>query len=424
MRVAVAGLGKLGLPLATVLANAGHWVVGADRSQKIVDCVNRGEAPFEEWGLQEAIQSAGSSLKATTNTTEAVAASEVTFILVPTPSDETGQFSNEYVLQACDEIGAALKEQPNWHLVVVSSTVMPGSTNGVIRERLEAVSGKKVGPGFGLVYSPEFIALGSVIQDMKRPDMVLIGASDARSAETMERLAFTWLEDEATPVHRLSLVDAEIAKISVNAYVTMKISYANTLAAICEGVPGASASSVLNAVGSDRRVGGRYLQPATSFSGPCFPRDSKAFAVFAEDVGANSALPRATDNVNVDQITRLIDKVHDHAKDQSVSILGLSYKAGTPVWEESAGVTLAMELRRVGWTVSVYDPMARPWNDLLGNPPHVAGSAEECISQSSLVVVCTPWHEFRKVDYSKKTVIDCWGIVRSAKKLVRIGEGC
>lgn len=422
MKIAVAGLGKLGLPLATVLANAGHQVIGADRSQKIVDLVNAGTAPFEESGLQEAIESAGDSLSATTDTTAASLVSDVTFILVPTPSDEDGKFSNEFVLEACDEIGVAIKDE--WHLVVVSSTVMPGSTGGIIKERLEAASGKKAGRDFGLVYSPEFIALGSVIRDMRRPDMVLIGAFDVLSAQVMEKLAFTWLEDSETPVHRLSLVDAEIAKISVNAYVTMKISYANTLAAICEAVPGASASKVLAAVGSDKRVGNRYLQPATSFGGPCFPRDSIAFGAFAKATGAEAHLAKATDKVNYEQTERLVEKICEHAEDNKIGILGLSYKPGTPVWEMSAGVSLAVRLALYpAWDLSVYDPMAHPWQTLM-DPPFVAETAEECVQRSSLVVICTPWHEFRKIDYKDKTVIDCWNIIRSAKKLVTIGEGC
>lgn len=418
MRVAVIGLGKLGLPLATVLANAGHQVIGADRSQKIVDAVNAKSAPFEEWGLQEALEGAGDLLSATTDSVLAARNAQVSFIIVPTPSDEHGRFSNEYVLEACDEVGAAIKDQDEWHLVVISSTVMPGSTNGVIRERLEAASGKKMGQGFSACYSPEFIALGTVIKDMQNPDMVLIGQSDTRAGDVMEKLALSWIQNEAV-IHRLSVIDAEIAKISVNAYVTMKISYANTLAEICEKTPGADALQVAKAIGSDRRIGYRYLIPATAFGGPCFNRDSVAFGQFAKDAGVSAPLADATDEVNDHQIRRLIELIKSHGTGK-VSILGLAYKSGTPVHENSVGVDVAVAMLAGGWQVFVYDPMARPWGS---EGPAVALSAEECVSKSDLVVVATPWHEFRSVNLRGKTVIDCWGIVRSAGKLFRIGEG-
>ena len=228
----------------------------------------------------------------------------MSLLLVPTPSDDRGAFSNEHVLAAIDEIGRGLATRDGYHVVVVESTVMPGSCASELIPALERASGRRVGENLGLCYSPEFIALGSVIRDMLEPDMVLIGESDARSGEMVERLYAGVCENDP-PVRRMSLVNAELTKIAVNTYVTMKISYANTLADMCERLPGADVEAVTDALGLDTRIGRKYLRGAIAYGGPCFPRDNKAFAALARDLGTTPLLAEATDSVNVAQTTGL-----------------------------------------------------------------------------------------------------------------------
>ncbi len=169
---------------------------------------------------------------------------------------------------------------------------------------LERASGRRVGETLGLCYSPEFIALGNVIRDMLEPDMVLIGESDPRAGDVLERLYRGVCENDP-PFRRMSLVNAELTKIAVNTYVTMKISYANALADMCERLPGADVDTVTDALGLDTRIGPKYLRGAIAYGGPCFPRDNKAFAVLARDLGAEPLLAEATDAVNVAQTDRL-----------------------------------------------------------------------------------------------------------------------
>ncbi len=176
-------------------------------------------------------------IRATDDYSDAIAHSDVTFIIVPTPSDSNGVFSNKYVLAAIKPIGKALQNKNEFHLVVITSTVMPGSTGGEIREALEAASGKRCGEGFGLCYSPEFIALGSVIHDMLYPDFILVGESDSKSGEILASIYRNLCENNP-PVSHMNLVNAELAKISVNTFVTTKISYANMLGEICERIQG------------------------------------------------------------------------------------------------------------------------------------------------------------------------------------------
>src|SRR5215217_897478 len=188
MQTSVIGLGKLGAPLAAVLASKGFPVVGTDLNPAFVDAINAGKAPVDEPRLQELIDENRDRLRATSDAAGAVAETDVTFVIVPTPSEGDGRFTNRFVLKAMEVVGAGLKRKSGYHVVVITSTVMPGSTGGEIRAALEAHSGRRVGDALGLCYNPEFIALGSVVRDMLQPDMILIGESDARAGETLERI--------------------------------------------------------------------------------------------------------------------------------------------------------------------------------------------------------------------------------------------
>ena len=179
MRLSIIGLGKLGAPMAAVMAEKGHTVIGVDISPGFVNAINQGRAPVNEPGLEELVHKNRGRLAATTDCIDAVTATDVTFIIVPTPSEADGSFSLRYVLAAGDSIGQALRRKNKYHLVTLSSTVMPGSTGGKLLPVLEHASGKRCGDDFGLCYNPEFIALGSVIHDMLHPDMVLMGVRRA-----------------------------------------------------------------------------------------------------------------------------------------------------------------------------------------------------------------------------------------------------
>ena len=415
MRIAVVGLGKLGAPLAAVLAGKGNEVLGIDVNPEAVRLVNEGRAPVEEPGLQDLVSASHERLSATTDLT-AAADAEVSIVLVPTPSDERGAFSNEHVLSAVEEVGRGLAERDEYHVVVVASTVMPGSCEGEIRAALESASGRRVGDTLGLCYSPEFIALGSVIRNMVEPDMVLIGESDVRAGDVLQRLHAGMCENDP-PFRRMSLVNAELTKIAVNTYVTMKISYANSLADICERLPGADVGVVTDALGLDSRIGPRYLRGALSYGGPCFPRDNKAFGVFARDLGAEPLLAEATDAVNVAQTDRLAQVVQSRLEvGSAVGILGLAYKPDTNVIEESPGMALAKLLGNAGYEVRVYDPVATEAGvRALDGMAQGCGSAAEVLAQSDVAVITTPWPEFAELqleDLEREgrptVVIDCW----------------
>jgi UDPglucose 6-dehydrogenase len=434
MRIAVVGLGKLGAPLAAVLASKGNEVLGIDVNPEAVRLLNEGRAPVDEPGLHDLVSASHERLSATTDL-GAAAGAEVSILLVPTPSDERGAFSNEHVLSAVDEIGRGLAARDDYHVVVVASTVMPGSCDTQIRLALESASGRRLGETLGLCYSPEFIALGSVIRDMLEPDMVLIGESDARAGKVVEDLYGGVVENDP-PFRRMSLVNAELTKIAVNTYVTMKISYANALADMSERLPGADVEVVTDALGLDTRIGSRYLRGGLAYGGPCFPRDNKAFGVLARDLGAEPLLAEATDAVNVAQTDRLARVVQSRLEPGSaVGILGLAYKPDTAVVEESPGVALATHLANAGYEVRVYDPAATEAGlHVLGGLAQGCESAAELLSQSDVTVITTPWPEFAELplesldrDGRRTVVIDCWRLLpervsNGSVEIVRLGR--
>ena len=419
MNVTVVGLGKLGSPLAAVLASKGHAVVGVDLNQSYVDRLNAGKAPVDEPQLQELIDAHGPRLRAVARYEDAVPQSDMTFLVVPTPSDADGVFTNSFILAAVEQVGRALRGGTRYHVVVVTSTVMPGSTGGVIREALEASSGRVVGSDLGLCYNPEFIALGSVVRNMLFPDFILIGESDARAGAALAAV-YAGVCANDPPIRRMTFVNAELTKIAVNTFVTTKISYANMLADICDRLPGADVDVVTQAVGSDTRIGQKYLRGALGYGGPCFPRDNVAFAALARQIGARADLAEATDRINDYQIDRLASIISARvAPGSSIAVLGLSYKPHTAVIEESPGVEVARRLAADGYRVAVFDPMA---NDaavrVLPADVSAAGSAEACVATADAVVIATPWPELSALPLKalsrasgRVTVFDCWRVL-------------
>lgn len=436
MDLAVIGLGKLGSPLAAVLASVGHRVIGVDVDPAAVAAINAGRAPVHEPDLQETINAAGSRLTATNDISAAIQAAEISFVIVPTPSDPDGLFTNRWVVDAVREIGHALRTTDRYHVVNITSTVVPGATGGPIRTALEEASGRRVGEGVGLTYNPEFIALGNVIRDLKHPDMVLIGESDSRAGGILEAL-YRELVGNEKPIRRMNWVNAELAKISVNTFVTTKISYANMLAELCEKLPGADVEVVTAALGEDSRIGPKYLKGALGYGGPCFPRDNVAWAALARSLGAGAEIAQATDAVNRRQVERVVAMVRAirPPPDVSVAVLGMAYKPGTPVIEQSQGLMIAEGLARIGYRILLSDPLALDNTiAVLGDGVVAVADPGSVISRADVVVIATPMPAYASLQTehfvssgARKVVIDCWRILESeigsVADVIQIGRG-
>lgn len=430
--ISVFGLGKLGAVVAGCHAAKGFRVIGVDVDPMTVESCNRGVPPVEEPGIEKLYDEARGLLTATRDGAAAVALTDASLIVVPTPSEDDGAYSLQYALGVCDVIGAALRDKRDYHLVVMKSTVLPGSCDEHIVPRLEALSGKRCGIDFGLCYNPEFIALGSVIHNIFNPDSILIGESDPRAGDALVNV-YDRLLDGRRPTARMNFANAELAKLAVNTYVTMKITYANLLARLCEHLPGGDVDAVTGALGLDSRIGRKYIKGGLGYGGPCFPRDNRAMLCLARRLGVPFGLAEATDEANREMTVRVAELVAARTPAQGkVAILGLSYKPNTAVVDESQGVLIAHLLTGRGLEVTAYDPMAMDAaRRVLRDGVKCAESAQACISNADVILIATPWEEFRELDYTavrgakRPLIIDSWGLLdgldRGKADIVKLG---
>jgi len=388
--VSVIGLGKLGASMAAGLASRGLNVIGVDVNRHAVEAVNAGRAPVQETGLGEMIAANQSRIRATMSTEEAVLGSDLSFVIVPTPSDERGAFTLQYATFAFKALGEALKKKKGYHVIVLTSTVLPGATRHGLLPILEQASGKKCGPDFGLCYNPEFIALGSVIRDFLNPDFYLLGEFDARSGDMLEEVHHRVSQNNA-PVKRMSLENAELAKIAVNSYVTMKISFANMLAEFCEHLPSGDVDVVSDALGVDQRIGRKYLTGGFGFGGPCFPRDNVALNFMGQQLGVDSSLLKTNDDYNRSLSQRYVGKLQAYlAKGANVAVLGLAYKPLSHVIDESPGIYLCKALSEAGYRVIGHDNLAAANAEVaLKLNALVTDSLEEALKDADVVLVTT-----------------------------------
>lgn len=421
--------------MVACIASRGFDVHGVDIDESLVTRLTEGIVHLAEPGLTDMLSEHSERITYGADIAAAVQATEISFVVVPTPSGSDNTFSTDYVVAAVRAIGEALRDTEGRHLVVLTSTVMPGATQDPIRGALEEASGRLCGSALlGLCYSPEFIALGSVIRDFLAPEFLLIGESDPASGEELEAF-FGEVCTSSPQVARLNFVNAELAKLSVNTFVTTKISFANMLARLCERLPGADVDAVTRAVGLDSRIGGKYLRGAIGYGGPCFPRDNLALTALAEGAGVQGLLPKATDAANRAEVRYLADLVMARLpKGGSVGVLGLSYKPDTDVVEESPGLLLAALLRDEGVVTHAYDPAAlRNAASVLGEGVHLCQSARECMVHADVVVITTPWDEFRVLPDDlpeadqPSVLIDCWRILDPihalpAKQYIALGS--
>jgi UDPglucose 6-dehydrogenase len=423
MKVSVVGLGKLGLCTAACFAARGHEVVGMDSNEHLIAALSARRCPIDEKGLPALLREAWDRLTVTSDILKAVQETDFTAIIVPTPSTEQGDFTNVYVEKAIEAMAPALRHSKGFHVVDVVSTVMPGSSETIFKPLLERMTAKRCGVDFGLVYNPEFIALGSVIHNFLNPDMVLIGASDDRSAEmTLELYHQTC--DNLPHFAVMSLINAEITKLSINCFCTTKISFANELAMICERTPGADVDVVTAAIGKDTRIGSKYLSGGLGFGGPCFPRDNRAFQVFAEGAGQSAHLAPQVVAINHQTVEHLAALVSGHIKPgDRVAVLGLSYKPDTHIIEESQSIELAVRLADKRYKVCVYDPKALDSaRAALGERVSYAQDAYSAAEGADALVMMTRWPEFEALDWTRMAaaanegawLIDSWRIYKTA----------
>lgn len=415
MNVSIVGLGKLGSCMTAVFAAKGHQVIGFDVDQEKMIAIAQGRAPVSETQLSTLLWENRERIQMTSTLTEALEHTSITFIIVPTPSQSDGLFALDFVVQACRALGAALKEKKGYHLVVLTSTVLPNDCQKKIIPVLEAESEKVCSQDFGFCYSPLFIAIGSVIHNLLTPDFFLVGESDSQAGEILESFYQT-IPDVQAPVKRMTIPNAELTKISVNSYITMKITFANMLTEMAECIPGADIDVITEAIGSDSRIGKKYLKGGLGFGGPCFPRDNRALASSAQALGLQVPFAEKIDIYNRSVIERSVQKIikTTSEKEDVIGILGLSYKPETSLCEESQAIAIIRALIEKQFTVHVHNPDGHGHaRELLGERVTYHEQIESCVQASSILFLSHVFFQPERLvpllaQKNHVTIIDPW----------------
>jgi UDPglucose 6-dehydrogenase len=392
-RIGVVGLGYVGLTTAACLAHLGNQVTGADVLEERIAALERDECPIVEDGLPELLEQAHHSgqLRYVLGAQNAAKGAEVVFLCVPTPQSDDGSADLSYLKQAAREIGPVLDPGA---IVVNKSTVPVGSTRVVEH----ALSRSDV----SVVSNPEFLREGAAVHDFLEPDRVVIGADDEEAARRLARL----FDPLHAPVLVTNPATAETIKYAANAFLATKISFVNAVANLCEAV-GANVEEVILGMGLDHRIGTEYLKPGPGWGGSCFPKDTRALVRIAQDAGYDFKLLEGVIEVNDRQYKKVADKAQQllgrSLNGARITLLGLTYKAGTDDLRCSPALQIARLLSKRGALLTAWDPTVEPGREdpALDMPLAISPSAYSACERAEVVIVATEWDEIKHLDWEK-----------------------
>jgi UDPglucose 6-dehydrogenase/GDP-mannose 6-dehydrogenase len=412
MKVSIIGAGYVGLVTGVCLAEKGHQVVCVDIDREKVDKINQAIPPIYERGLEELLKkNINVNLRATTDLHKSVIETDISLIGVGTPFNGS-EIDLTYVKAVSYQIGEALKEKTTYHLVVVKSTVVPGTTDEVVLPILEEVSGKKAGVDFGVGVNPEFLREGKAIQDFMFPDRIVMGGIDDKSISTLEELYGVF---NGAGQLKTNNKTAEMIKYTSNSLLATMISFANEIGNLCAAMGGTDVVDVMKGVHLDRRLSPimpngdrimpsftKYLEAGCGFGGSCFPKDVKALIAHGEKAGSPMRLLDAVIRVNEQQPQQVLSLLKKHfpsLKGIRVAVLGLAFKPGTDDMRESPAIPIVKGLLAQGAEVKAYDPVAEhEAQRLFGNRDILfCDNLAQAIEDVQAIVLLTRWEEFRSV---------------------------
>jgi UDPglucose 6-dehydrogenase len=403
MNISIIGTGYVGLVTGVCFAKLGHNVICADTDEEKVTKINNRIPPIFEEGLEELLSKHHDRIKATTDLKEALAHTSITFICVGTPSKDDGDIDLTAVQQVTKDIGNILREKTSWHLIVVKSTVLPGTTETRVKPLLEHHSGKKAGKEFGLAMNPEFLREGVAIQDFLNPDRIVIGTDDDRAELLLREL----YQDFHCPIITGSIAAAEMIKYASNAFLATKISFINELGNLCKKLQ-IDTYEVADGMGLDTRIGRAFLDAGIGWGGSCFPKDIRALLCLARKNNEPFNILKSVVKVNEDQPLKLLDVLLRHVptlEGKTIGILGLAFKPNTDDIRESSVIPLVKQLLKNGAHIKAYDPQAMPSFKMRYPTIEYCSSAEEVL-KADAVIIATKWEEFKNLDFSENIVID------------------
>jgi len=406
--VSILGTGFIGLCSAACFADKEIKVLASTHNEKKASLINEGKAPFFETGLQEIMDDIKKNkpelLQCLTDPVKAILETDISMITQGTPMREDKSIDLSFIESTAREIGEALKTKNKYHLVVVRSTVVPGTTRNLVSKIIEQVSGKRPGRDYGLCMQPEFLAEGRSIEDTLHPDRIVIGEFDEKSGAMLQEFYEYFYGDhlKICPILRMNLESAELVKYGNNCLLSTKISYANEFANLAELVPNVDISQVMKGVGLDYRLNPKFLRAGVGFGGSCFHKDVNAIKAWSKSKGYTSRLLEAVLAINDDQAIHIVDIAEELAGKlvgKKVTLLGLAFKPGTDDMREAASIRVVKELRKRGVSDIIgYDPKAlKTAEEEIGDKIKYADSIEEALKNSECTLLITEWDDFAKL---------------------------
>jgi len=418
MNISIIGTGYVGLVTGVCFAKLGNNVICVDIDKDKINKINNGIPPIFEKNLDKTLIETKDKIKATTDYKTAIQNTDITFICVGTPSKKDLSLDLTHIKKSAEEIGKQLKEKNKYHVVVVKSTVLPGTTKEIILPILEKFSNKKAGGDFGVAMNPEFLKEGVAIEDFLKPDRIVIGYYDSKSKETLEEIykGFT------CPIIKTSLTTAEMIKYASNSFLATKVSFANEIGNMCKKL-GIDSYEVADGMGYDKRIGRSFLDSGIGWGGSCFPKDLDALTKWAEKNNEKTMIINAAVQINNQQPLKLVELLKKHITNlqgKTIGILGLSFKPDTDDIRESRAIPIVEKLLENKAKIKAYDPQAM--NNFKKIYPNIiyCSKAEEVL-ESDAILITTKWEEFKKLNFKEKIVID--GRRLEEAKKARIYEG-
>lgn len=397
MRIAVVGTGYVGLVSGTCLAETGITVTCVDVDATKIQKLNQGGIPIYEPGLAELVarNRANERLFFTTSLQEALVDADVVFIAVGTPPDEDGSADLRYVLGVAREIGELIND----YIVVVTKSTVPVGTNAKVKQVIQAELHRRgVAVEFDVASNPEFLKEGDAVNDFMKPDRVVVGVDSERAGKVMERLYHAFILNNI-PIYFMDIPSAEMTKYAANSMLATRISFMNDIANLCELV-GANVDAVKQGIGSDSRIGKKFLNAGCGYGGSCFPKDVKALIRTGDDYGYSMGVLKSVEEVNERQKSVLFRKIHKHyngeLKGKHFGMWGLSFKPATDDMREAPSLVLISQLLDAGATVTAFDPVAMDeCRRKIGDSICYAPQMYDALKDADAMIVVTEWQEFK-----------------------------
>ncbi|MEE2700039.1 MAG: UDP-glucose/GDP-mannose dehydrogenase family protein [Bacteroidota bacterium] len=410
MRITIIGTGYVGLVTGTCFAEMGNKVICVDKDNAKIEGLKNGVIPIFEPGLKAMVIESYQKgvLSFTTSLQEALDESEIVFIAVGTPQDEDGSADLTHVLNVVKEIG----QQMNHSLIIVDKSTVPVGTAEMVRSTIQSELDKRKSTiAFDVVSNPEFLKEGSAIKDFMQPDRVVIGSEDEKSTNALKSLYRPFTINRERFIH-MDIKSAEMTKYAANAFLATKISFMNEMSNICERV-GADVNMVRMGIGSDNRIGYKFIYPGCGYGGSCFPKDIKALAKTAEDFGYQADILSAVEKVNIAQkkviVKKITSKFGEDLSGKSFAVWGLSFKPGTDDMREAASIVIINSLIEKGAKIKAYDPkaMQEAKEHYFKDQDNITycENKYKALDSTDALILITEWKEFRSPDFERMSTL-------------------